>query len=335
MSFRSTTEKISYHFIHAKPSILFENASILGIFIKAIIHFLLLSIVQHKCTMFSISLPVEQCSITNLIQHLAPHVNTLRKYCTSCQLSIPHISMADIAHLLVRNKTNEWTIAIDINVYSKNQQLRLYNSVKYGKNNPLIPSITFPFDSQLQNSFSDLLKKSLITFIENDQIPKIHFNNKKFVIDLSSTSNSNLNINMSQNFINIEIINEHIDNSSVAYPCTNINANQNLSHSLHANQINNLDLSVPDIQIFTNFVENIITSDTSHQGYIHSCVRGSYNKHLLFFNIAGNYRYCPKKNGHHLRNTVAIMVNTKNSTYSIRCKDVDCNNTDLSWKKME
>ena len=140
---------------------------------------------------------------------------------------------------------------------------------------------------------------------------------------------------MSRNFINIESINKHINNSSFPYLYTNINASQNLSHSLHVNKINNLNLPVPDIQIFTNFVENIITSDPSHQGYIHSCLRGTYNKDLLFFNIAGNYRYCPKRNGHHQRNTVAIMINTKSRTYSIRCKDVDCNNTFLSWKKME
>ncbi|CAF4204590.1 unnamed protein product, partial [Adineta steineri] len=194
-------------------------------------------------------------------------------------------------------------------------------SVKYGKNNPLILSTTFPFDSQLQYSFSDLLKKSLITFIENDRLPKIYFKNEKFVFDLSTSSNST--ITKLQNFTNIEPINQHMKHSSFSHPHPNINTNQNLSRSLHLNKINNLNLSVPDMSIFIDFVENIITSDPSHQGYICSCARGTYNTNLLFFNIAGKYKYCPKKNRHHQRNNVAIMINTKDYTYSIRCNSQD------------
>lgn len=327
---RSTTEKISYHFIQARPSILFQNTSTLGIFIKAVVHFLLVSIIRHKCVMFNISLPTNQSTTSNLIQVLVPHINTLRKHCTSCQLSIPYISVADVAHLLVRNKTNQWTLVIDINVYSKNQQFRLFNCVKYGKNNPLIPSITFPFHYQLNFSLSDFLQKSLITFIEDHEIPKIYFKNKKFLFDSSFTSNLNSIIPISQNFINIELINEHIANSSFPHIYTHINASQNFSHSPHTHRIHSIDSHEQEIEIFTTFVENIIKSDPSHQGYIHSCVRGTYSNNLLFFNITGNYRYCPKKKTHHKSNTVAIMINTKNATYCIRCKDAECNNTILT-----
>ncbi|CAF5018652.1 unnamed protein product, partial [Rotaria sp. Silwood1] len=124
----STNEKISYHFIHSKPSLVFENVSTLGIFLKAIIHFLLFSIIQHKCTMFNINSPPEPCTISNLIQILAPYVSILRKHCTSCTISIPYVSIADISYLLVRSAADKWTTAIDINVYSKNQQFRLLNS---------------------------------------------------------------------------------------------------------------------------------------------------------------------------------------------------------------
>ncbi|CAF4807066.1 unnamed protein product [Rotaria sp. Silwood1] len=156
----STDEKISYHFIHAKPSVLFENTSILGIFIKAIVHFLLLSITQHKCSMFNINLSKEECSSTsNLMHHLAPSLNTLRKNCTR-----------------------------------------------------------YP--------------------------------------------------------------------SSFCNPSTIINTDRNSANSMDVNAINKLNLSATDIQIFLNFVENVITSEPSHRGYVHSCVRGTLNKNLLFFNIA-------------------------------------------------
>jgi len=285
--------------------------------------------------MFNIIFPTDEFTIQSLIQVLVPHIKTLRKYCTSCQLSIPYISVADIAHLLVRNKTNEWTTAIDVHVYSKNQQFRLFNCVKYGKNNPLIPSTTFPFYSQSNLLLSDFLQKSLITFIEDYETPKIYFKNRKFLFSSSSSSNFDSIIPISQKFMNIELINQHITNLSFPYKDTNINTIQNVSHAPHTHTINSIDIHEQDIGIFTTFVENIIKSDPSHQGYIHSCVRGTYNNNFLFFNIAGNYRYCPKKNAHHKSNTIAIMINTKNSTYCIRCKDSQCNNSILAWKKIK
>ncbi|CAF4032261.1 unnamed protein product [Rotaria magnacalcarata] len=190
LTIASTSEKISYHLIHANPSILFQNTTTLRIFMKTIIHSLLLSIIQHKCTTFNINLTVLECASTsNLINQLVPFVNTLRKHCNRCNTSIPFVSIADIAYLLVQNKTNQWTLAIDTNVYSKNQQLRLFESVKYGKNNPLVLSTKFPFHSEIKYSYSNLLKKSLIIFMEHDIIPKIYLKDKNFVVDLYSISN--------------------------------------------------------------------------------------------------------------------------------------------------
>ena len=143
-----------------------------------------------------------------MINQLAPFINTLRNHCRKCNTSIPYVSIADIAHLLVQNRRNEWTLAIDTNVYSKNQQFRLINCVKYGKNNPLVPSTSFPFHYQLHYSSFNLLKKSLITFMEDDYIPKIYLNDKKFDINLSSISNGIATF--SYNLININLLNQHI-----------------------------------------------------------------------------------------------------------------------------
>ena len=118
---------------------------------------------------------------------------------------------------------------------------------------------------------------------------------------------------LSHKFININLNNEHIDYLAFGTLYTNIDTKQNLSSTSYDNKINNLDLSEDDIQIFISFIENIIACDSFHQGCIYPCIRGTYNKNVLFFNIAGNYRYC-SKNGHHQRHTVAIMTNTKNYT---------------------
>ena len=158
--------------------------------------------------------------------------------------------------------------------------------------NALLPSPIFHFHSHLQYSFSDLLKKSLITFIDNDYISKISFENNKFVIDFSSIPNSIPTL--SHNFININLINEYTDCLAFCNLYTILIENT-ICQIPHNNKINNLHIPVDDIQMFIGFIENIITCDPSHQGYIHSCVCGTYNKNLLFLNIAGNYRYCPKK----------------------------------------
>ncbi len=195
--------------IHAKPSVLFENVSTLGIFIKCTVHFLLVSIAQHRCTNFNINLTINKASISALIDLLVPYIITLRNHCITCQSQFPHVSISDIAHLLIRNRTNKWTVAIDISVYSKNQQFRLFNSIKYGKNIPLVPCITFPFDAQSPLSESELLQKSLITFIEDDHIPNIYYTDKKFVLNSSSMTTSNSIIPI---HTNIKIINELIEN---------------------------------------------------------------------------------------------------------------------------
>ena len=100
---------------------------------------------------------------------------------------------------------------------------------------------------------------------------------------------------LSHNFININLNNEHIDYLAFGALCTNIDTKQNLSNTSHDYKIKNLDLFEDDIKIFISFIENIITCDSFHQDCIHPCIRGTYNKNVLFFNIAGNYKYCPKK----------------------------------------
>ncbi|CAF4500453.1 unnamed protein product, partial [Rotaria socialis] len=59
----------------------------------------------------------------------------------------------------------------------------------------------------------------------------------------------------------------------------------------------------------------------SIQGYISACVRGKYISDIFFFNIAGEYRFCTRKGSHHQRNTTVILIDIKNETYSIQCKD--------------
>jgi hypothetical protein len=101
-----------------------------------------------------------------------------------------------------------------------------------------------------------------------------------------------------------------------------------------SNVDHHISVSQQEMQQFTLFVHKIITSEPNHQGSIYSSTRGNYNNDLLFFNIAGNYRFCPRKGDHHKSNTVAILIDTKKITYAIWCKDAQCDNTRLIWNKL-
>ena len=127
---RSTSEKVSYHFIHANRSVLFENNITLGLFVKVSFHYLLSLIAEHKCSSFHLNFTFKKCTIIDLIELLTPHVNLLRERCTECQLLSSSITVAEVAHLLVFNSQNQFTLAIDLSVYSRNQQFRLFDCVR-------------------------------------------------------------------------------------------------------------------------------------------------------------------------------------------------------------
>jgi hypothetical protein len=276
---------------------------------------LLWLITQHKCSSFDINLPTQKYSIDDLIIVLAPYVNTLRSCCGQCQLYTGCITVAEMAYLLVLNKQNQLTLAIDLSVYSKNQQFRLFDCVKRGKNNPLVPSTQFPFNNDFNTLYFDLLRKSIVTYSELFDVPIIYLKNNQFVCVSDNIKNSLVAVNYNHTTLNH--INSHIDTIFISG-----------THCI-------IDQCQQQIQQFTSFVEKIIKLDRLHQGYIRSCVRGNQNKDLLFFNIGGEYRFCPRKGTHHQRNTTAILIDTNNLTYSIRCKDPDCNNTLLRWNIIE
>lgn len=334
LNFRSTSEKISYHFIHADPSVLFENNITLGLFIKGIIHYCLCLIAQHKCLSFNINFVLKKYTISDLLSLLEPFVNTLRTGCINCQLYSTYITISEFAYLLVLNKNNKLTLAIDLNVYSNNQNFRLFDCVKIGKSNALRESTYYQFNNKSDNSYVELIHKSLITFVQGVNVPIVNFKNYEFF--KSSIDKINLQSESNYNCLFFNNLNGHLKNFFMFNSKAIINSNLNkLDVTPHANKHISIDLNTEQLKDFTSFVNKLIKSDKFHEGYIGSCVRGTINNDLLFFNISGNFRFCPYKGTHHRKNTVAILINTKQFTYTIRCKDYDCNNKSLIWKKIE
>lgn len=224
-------------------------------------------------------------------------------------------------------------MGIDLSVYSKNQQFRLFDCVKKHKTNPLIQSVILTSNQPIKYSYNETLRKSLLTYEKNDAFMLSEKNNEFVYEKLGIPSNS---IFQTCALINLNKLNYHLKNF---YPTSTKHQNTpnpkklNLSSSIITPT--NTDLFDTVTHEFKSFVQKLITNDSSHIGYIRSIVRGNCNSNIIFFNIGGEYRYCSRINRHHKRNTTAIFIDIINRTFTIRCKDSDCRHTNLCWHKIE
>ena len=327
--FSTTLTKKSYHLIHANPSVLFENTKTLGVYIKSIFYTTLFAVAKHKCTSFSMSVDSKPNALSDLISMLSPFVLNLRANCSNCYILNGMMTAGEVAHLIVSNKKDQWMLSVDLHVYGKNQQFRLFDSMKMCQNNPLSITQDYPFDQTKSHCYFEILRKSLITNITDIDLPRIILNNGQlFSIKRSSE--------LIQKLIDIDInsygaiqqySNTRISRQSII-PTSNGQETDIVIASLgeDSGSLNN--------SIFHNyipFIINIITQDKDHIGRIHSCIQGNRNTNKLFFNIVGNYRYCPKRGKHHERNCTAIIVDISNNSYALRCKDPECDNSLLAW----
>ncbi|CAF4877736.1 unnamed protein product, partial [Rotaria sp. Silwood1] len=330
----STSQKISYHFIHTNENILFDNNQTFGLFFKVTIHFFLWMIIKHKCTSFHITQSLEKCTIPSLIDFLGKYVNLLRTSCRECYIYSKFLTVAEVAYLLVLNKENQYTLAIDLGVYSKNQQFRLFDCVKKQKANALIQSLSLTSAQSVKYSYNEILKNSLLTYHEKTNVFILSEKDNQFVyeeLDIVDKS-----IFQTCELINVNKLNHHMKNFYLS--STNYTNRSNRNRSNFSSSITRpikTDLLDTTIEKFKSFVEKLITSDPSHLGYIRSYVHGNHNSDVIFFNIGGEYRFCPLINRHHKRNTSAIFIDINNRTFTIRCKDPDCKHTNLFWHKIE
>lgn len=249
----------------------------------------------------------------------------MRNRCANCSMDGEWISVSDIAHLLVLNKKHEWTLAVDTHVYSKNQQFRLFGCVKIGQNNALIQANDFPFQIKRKHSFNDILHASLITNSQSSTKAVVRIFHNNFIIDLNTRVFSFIEL---KNFISkLTERNECLTGNSTMQNTFPLRSDQSV-------EINKSELSA-SINCFTDFVGNLIKRDSNYEGFIRSQFTGTRNPNVLIYNIGGNYRFCPRKGSHHLRNTVCILIDKVNYTFAIRCKDSECDNSILIWNKIQ
>ena len=61
-----------------------------------------------------------------------------------------------------------------------------------------------------------------------------------------------------------------------------------------------------------------------YNGYIRKCTMQE-NSDLLFYDLAGDYKYCENIGRHHKSNNIRIVVNLNSGQYYQLCHDPDCN----------
>jgi hypothetical protein len=318
----STAEKMSYHIIDANPEFLFYDAASFGLFLKMVIRDLLLSLASHGCQTFRALSIQNDISISELIVRLSPFINCFRASCQNCLSWHGLIAGDDVAHLFVLDRKEKFKLSIDFSVYSRNQQFRLFNCSKYGFNNPLVVSRLYPFGDGTMTSDDCIIRHSIITNTNDLALPIVMNDQNRWlaVIDSSVCSIAQRTLAYAQElFI--------FDHSSLLRSNT-----MSAVDKMTSMVIDQSLLFDSYIDRYVHFVNRLITYDAMHVGRIHSCVLGNVNRNLLFVNIVGNYRYCPKKGSHHLHNGISIIVDMSSDTFAVLCKDPDCDNRTLSWK---
>ena len=302
----------------------FENNHCLGIFVKSVIHYLLLAVAEHSCLCFKPMEIASNITLPSLINLLTPFAQDIRVRCSNCLVWCGFISAADIAHLLVNDNRNLPTVSIDLHVYSKNQQIRLYDCVKFESNNPLIRCEQYRFHSTELLSNGGIARKSIITNLSELQLPIL-----KLVGDRGGFTCSKEQYPTEDN-------GSKQSPDLFEYPGS-IFIPRYLSNQRRSIQIKRekpmMHLAF-DSTKYSAFINRLINIDAVHSGFIHSIVNGNIRSSKIFYNISGDYRYCPKKGAHHRRNSVAFVIDIVNDTYAIRCKDPNCDNTVLMWEKI-
>ena len=334
LSFSSTSNKKSFHIIDSESNLLIENNQSFRLLLHATLHYLLTCVLAHKCSSFGIKFDVKRHSLQQIISVTSSHLLQLRTTCTNCMLWRDTLSAAEITNLLVRDKNSKWTLAIDLSVYSRNQQFRCFDCVKIGKCNPLIRFQSITNMSNAKKSYTDNLLSSLITYNPMANACNVlQIENSEIVIRRREMNSTFIPMN------NYSYYHEDISQFILGYATPSPRSTfeytmKTTSHNTFNISSHNYETLPPDITTYHTFVNHIITTDPNHRGFIRSYVTGTKYDRMIFFNIGGNYRYCTKKGTHHLRNTTAFIVNTEQRTFAIRCKDPECDNSILTWNKI-
>lgn len=152
----SNEQKESFHIIFDNKNIRFLNNNALCLFVTESIRMMLLNVLGHECLRkikFTNKKYTNDSNLFDLL-HIFQDVWLEFFYCYNCKLQNTELSINDICNLFVYDQKGCITPSIDLKVYNKEQDFRLFMCTKSGEKRPLIK---FPIDlmsTQTQNASS-------------------------------------------------------------------------------------------------------------------------------------------------------------------------------------
>eukprot|EP01125_Pyxidicula_operculata_P000045 TRINITY_DN1005_c1_g3_i2.p1 TRINITY_DN1005_c1_g3~~TRINITY_DN1005_c1_g3_i2.p1 ORF type:complete len:530 (-),score=143.53 TRINITY_DN1005_c1_g3_i2:21-1610(-) len=258
-------------------------------------------------------------------------------------------------------EVSDKTLVIDMGVYSRNRNFRLFKSTKLGKNRPLVisKSNTFQYEDEkdlfmcsiICNVGSiDLLKslKKVLTY--QSQYPKYSFkwieHPPSMMMMLTSTGDTQTNMrNYTVKDMKKESYHHHDDTDSIdRSPSSSLNINikrspqsvksyEPTSPSIDGNKV---DSSTSPSKFKNRSVVDLMddVSMTKLDRFMDKVVGqrpgkpGMIRNRVVFegtivYNVNGN-KYCENISREHTSNHIMIVVDVKTRTYYQKCHDPDC-----------
>lgn len=136
----SFSEKESFHIILDNDNIRFFNNQCVCFLIQEIFRVMLLFTLNHECLRKrnNINKRLNNESSINELMNIFNSVRLEWFSCTDCLLKDMGISVADVCNVFVYDKKGRLTLSIDLKVYAKEQDFRMFMCSKSGENRPLI-----------------------------------------------------------------------------------------------------------------------------------------------------------------------------------------------------
>ena len=189
-------------------------------------------------------------------------------------------------------------ICLSRTCYSRNQQMTLYECVKYDSDHPLTLSNQHPFDIRKTYTHGEMRRKSMITNVSTLRVPIVKQTKDHTLVISSLPARSNRDSEARTCAVPFEHPgSEHLRLYSSKPSASSCICIDHVSTN-----------AGDDWSAYINLINGWINSEPSDDGSILSIVKGNKNSNKLFFNLFGNYRYCPRKGCHHLHSSVAFIV---------------------------
>ncbi|KAL6110743.1 primpol [Pungitius sinensis] len=194
----------------------------------------------------------------------------------------------DLQFLRVKNKDDQDSLFVDLGVYTKNRNFRLYKSSKVGKNAAFKLADDNKFTNKLEKGISEEESVFLASLVCN-----VSFTGQRILTsDVPRTKESKTS-------------GPHCQQGSATYP---------------GSLCGSLSSPHPEVD---NFVLTVIKKDGIHG----SIRRWNYFAvdQLLVYDIA-KYRWCENVEKFHKSNNIMIVVDLKEEVWYQKCHDPDCKN---------